>query len=122
MSNLHKQDHMLESKGHIRGLQTILGFLIPRHICRNTRNHCLNIAKLRPTYDSKKKERWQKKRKIQRQGEVIYSGSWDSEDLGNSNDNISENEYHLKYSTYAFHINSLQYFFPNLHDFINSDK
>ena len=59
---------------------------------------------------------------IQRQGKVICSGSWDSEALGNSNDNINENEYHLKYSTYASHINPLQYFFPNLHDFINSDK
>ena len=51
---------------------------------------------------------------------VISSGSWGPEALGNSNDNINEsdNEYHLKHSIYAFHINPLQYFFSNLHDFI----
>lgn len=55
---------------------------------------------------------------------VISSGSWGSEALGNSTDNINEsdNEYHLKHSTYAFHINPLQHFFSNPHDFINSDK
>lgn len=55
---------------------------------------------------------------------VIHSGSWSSEALGNSNDNINESdhEYHLKFSIRAFYINPLQYFFSNLCDFIYNDR